>query len=70
MRNFVRLPAPGGAEVIIQSERPLPSEAWLVVGQIAELLNEVHQRPAARITDPHPPTAQDQRGRLEAVTWP
>ena len=39
--NFVRLPAPGGAEVIIQSERPLPSAAWLVVGQIAELLSEV-----------------------------
>lgn len=41
--NFVRLPAPGGAEVIIQSERPLPSQAWLVVGQIAELLNEYRQ---------------------------
>ena len=36
--NFVRMPALGGAEVIIQSERPLPSAAWLVVGQIAELL--------------------------------
>ena len=41
--NFVRLPAPDGAEVIIQSERPLPSEAWLVVGRIAELLNEYRQ---------------------------
>ncbi len=41
--NFVRLPAPGGAEVIIQSARPLPSAAWLVVGQIAGLLAECHQ---------------------------
>ena len=42
--NFVRLPALGGAEVIIQSERPLPSAAWLVEA-VLRRIREFEARP-------------------------